>query len=57
MVDVGTGALSSPFMMLGAGIIGIVLLSTIMGGSKVADTAMRNPDSIRAIGEVAQQFR
>jgi hypothetical protein len=57
VVGVGTDAISSPIMMLGAGIVGLVLITTVMGGSKVANTAMQNPDSIRAVGEVARQFR
>jgi hypothetical protein len=57
VTDIGTSMISSPIMYVGAGIVGLVLITTVMGGSKVADTAMRNPDSIREIGKNAQSFR
>jgi hypothetical protein len=57
VTDIGTSMISSPIMYVGAGIVGLVLITTVMGGSKVADTAMRNPDSIREIGKIAQSFR
>ena len=53
LTNVATGAFSditsSPLLMIGVGLIGVIAISGIFKGSEVAKTGLENPESIRAL--------
>ena len=47
--DTASGFLSSPTLMIGVGLIGVIALSSVFKASETANTALKNPESIAAI--------
>jgi hypothetical protein len=43
--------LSSPILMVGVGLLGVIVISGIFKGSEVAKTGLENPESIRALAQ------
>jgi hypothetical protein len=46
--------LSSPTLMIGVGLIGVIAVTTIIRGSQTANVALQNPESIRALAEAVR---
>jgi hypothetical protein len=51
LTDTANDFLSSPTLLLGVGILGVIAVTTIFKASDTANTALNNPESIRAIAE------
>ena len=51
LTDTASDFLSSPVMLLGVGLLGVVVISGIFKGSEVAKTGLENPESITALAQ------
>jgi hypothetical protein len=49
IVDSAESVITSPLMIAGVVVVGLVLMSVVGGGTKVASDAMNNPESVKAI--------
>ena len=59
LTNVATGAFSditsSPLLMVGVGLIGVIAISSIFKGSEVAKTGLENPESLKILAAAAAQ--
>jgi hypothetical protein len=49
IVDSAESVITSPLMIAGVVVVGLVLMSMVGGATKVGSDALNNPDSVRAI--------
>jgi hypothetical protein len=57
LVNAGESILSSPFTLMALGVVAVVGVSMIAGGTKVASDTVNNPESIREMAQLARSMR
>jgi len=54
LTDNASDFLSSPTLMIGVGLIGVIAVKTIFKASDTANKALNNPGSIRAVAQAVR---